>query len=770
MGVLVMAQLAQVIAVDKDKCVNCHQCIQVCPVKYCNVVKEEGYVDVDPDLCIGCGNCIDACTHDARIGIDDFEKWINDLKCGVNMVAIVAPAIAANFPHQYLNLNGWLKSIGVKAIFDVSFGAELTIKSYLEHVKKNKPKAVIAQPCPALVTYIQIYQPELLPYLAPADSPMAHTMKMIKEFYPEYSNHKIVVISPCVAKRREFDEIGYGDYNVTMRRIQEYFDEKRIYLSSYPEVDYDNPPAERAVLFSSPGGLLETAIREVPGIRNSARKIEGPHILYHYFEKLPKMIQEGINPLLIDCLNCDMGCNGGTGTLSRNKSIDEVEYLISERSKEMQKRYESKLTKKISKSKIRSIINRYWKEGLYDRSYKNLSNLFKNKIKIPNKSEIDKLFAIMKKETKNDIKNCPSCGYNNCEKFAIAVYNDIYNKESCYVYNHQIVEKSLEYIERNYDNVDKIASGDLSVKFYDEGDERIAVFFKDLNKSFDKVRALIKEVLELSENLAAASGEISASVEQITVGIREQTNKSDEINREIIELNNSFKLTSEAVTETLRKAEVSTNNAENGKKVIDNNIQSISEISKTVFEAAKTVEQLGKNSDQIGQIASAIDEIADQTNLLALNAAIEAARAGEQGRGFAVVADEVRKLAERTGKATKEISEIIRSIQNETKLAVENMQKGTVAVEVSQNLSKDVESKINQIKDNVIDVAKKVNVIYEDSYRLSEKLSTIAQNVEQISIISKDSSYGVEQIAKAINDLAMVSHNLNEMIAQFKIS
>lgn len=129
-------------------------------------------------------------------------------------------------------MNTYLKSIGVKAVFDVGFGAELTTKSYVEYIKTN-PKLVIAQPCPALVTWVELYHPELLPYLSPADSPMAHTIKMIKEFYPQYSNHKVAVISPCYAKRREFDENGLDDYVVTMKSLSDYFAEHDIHLSKY---------------------------------------------------------------------------------------------------------------------------------------------------------------------------------------------------------------------------------------------------------------------------------------------------------------------------------------------------------------------------------------------------------------------------------------------------------------------------------------------------------------------------------------------------------
>ncbi|MCL2601142.1 MAG: 4Fe-4S binding protein, partial [Treponema sp.] len=307
--------LTDVIQVDERKCINCYACITACPVKYCTDGTNEK-LQINPDLCIGCGSCIPACSHGARLPVDDTMHFFGDLKRGDKMVAIVAPAVVATFPDTYLRLNGYLKSLGIEAVFDVSFGAELTVLSYLDHIQKKKPRLVIAQPCPAIVTFIEIYHPELIPYLAPADSPMVHTMKMIREYYPQFRDHKTVVISPCIAKRREFDAVKMGDYNVTMVLLQKYLDNHNIRLSTFPEARYEGAPAERAAGFSSPGGLLDTVERFVPGIRRDTRKIEGVHTVYHYLEEVAKLLNTpGIKfPLLIDCLNCEKGCNGGPGT------------------------------------------------------------------------------------------------------------------------------------------------------------------------------------------------------------------------------------------------------------------------------------------------------------------------------------------------------------------------------------------------------------------------------------------------------------------------
>ena len=209
----------------------------------------------------------------------------------VKMIAVVAPAVAAAFPHRYLNLNGWLKESGVSAVFDVSFGAELTVQSYLRHIKENDPPTVVAQPCAAIVSYIELYRPDLLQYLAPAGSPMHHVMRMVRNEFPQYSGHKIVVISPCIAKRREYDETGLGDYNVTMQSLDEHFKSRGIDLSRYPATEFDGPPAERAVLFSSPGGLRDTLERWSRDAARSTRKIEGCPGVYHYLDDLSESVQ-----------------------------------------------------------------------------------------------------------------------------------------------------------------------------------------------------------------------------------------------------------------------------------------------------------------------------------------------------------------------------------------------------------------------------------------------------------------------------------------------
>ncbi|MFO8064911.1 MAG: [Fe-Fe] hydrogenase large subunit C-terminal domain-containing protein [Spirochaetia bacterium] len=335
------------------------------------------------------------------------------------MVAVVAPAVAANFPNRYLQLNGWLKSLGIAAAFDVSFGAELTVKSYLHHIRTENPTMVIAQPCPTLVTFIEVYRPQLLPLLAPADSPMAHVMKMIRNYYPQYRNHRLAVISPCLSKRREFNDIGIGEYNVTMKALAEYIENEGIDLSRFPKVDYENPPAERAVLFSSPGGLMRTVERYLPDVSEVTRKIEGQPGIYHYLAHMSEALQNksASTPLLVDCLNCEMGCNGGPGTDNREKHPDVVEGAVERRAVEMRNKYApkgepvSRLGKKRRLRKIEAFLQKYWSAALYHRDYQDRSANMKTALREPSESELEEVYRKTHKYKPEDFLNCGSCGY-----------------------------------------------------------------------------------------------------------------------------------------------------------------------------------------------------------------------------------------------------------------------------------------------------------------------------------------------------------------------
>ena len=195
----------------------------------------------------------------------------------------------------------------------------------------------------------------------------------------------------------------------------------------------------------------------------------------------------------------------------------------------------------------------------------------------------------------------------------------------------------------------------------------------------------------------------------------------------------------------------------------------INSLSETVKGSAAQVETLGQRSAEISTIAGVIKEIADQTNLLALNAAIEAARAGEQGRGFAVVADEVRKLAERTAKATQEISGMIALIQNDTKIAVDGMRSGAAQVEEGVGLVHSSQEALQRIKHEMDDTIQRVNEISHASSEQQEAMTQLAQNVEQVATMTEQNVAVVNQTEGLVHKLGENVERMNKAVNQFTV-
>jgi CheY-like chemotaxis protein/iron only hydrogenase large subunit-like protein len=589
-------------------------------------------VQINADICIGCGNCITVCTHGARTLIDDTSRFMEDLKQGQKIAAVAAPAVASFFPDQFLNLNGWLKSLGIDVFFDVSLGAELTVISYLDYIKEEKPQTVIAQPCPAIVTYIEIYHPELLPYLAPADSPILHTIKLIREFYPKYKNHKIAVISPCIAKRREFDETGLGDYNVTMIALKKLLDEQKIDLSSFPQVEYTGVSAERAAGFPIPGGLLDTAERFEPGIRRRTRKIEGVDTIYPYLEETSKLLKSHFNlPLLIDCLNCEKGCIGGPGTGNAGKPLAVLEDPVQRRMTKLEGKHNSQNGKNAHK-KYHDILNKYWKKNLYNRSYCNLSE--NNTLKQPSKAEITEIFRSMKKYEKEDIYNCTCCGYGNCEAMATAIYNKLNKPENCAHYILALLTEKTDTEEQT----------------------RLL-----LQEHIANASGVIEEINKLINELNATLGLQAESIAQSSLATKKMIGSI----KENSEMSRSKQATIRGLIEDTAKSQES----------MRGTIQSVDDISKSV--------------DGIAQAIKIISAIAANTNLLSMNAAIESAHAGEAGRGFGVVAGEIRRLSDSTRENSRNISQTLKNIIDG--IAVTEKQSGDTGNRITA-MSKEINS------------------------------------------------------------------------------
>lgn len=317
--------------------------------------------------------------------------------------------------------------------------------------------------------------------------------------------------------------------------------------------------------------------------------------------------------------------------------------------------------------------------------------------------------------------------------------------------------------------LEKIAAGDLTIKInksYSGDHERIKNSINHVTKSLGKT---IIKISQAASTAASAANQISSSTEEMAAGANEQTEQASEVASAVEQMTKTILETTQNTTRAAQASKDAGKLAVEGGKVVDETIKGMIRISEVSKMSAETVLELGKGSNQIGEIIQVIDDIADQTNLLALNAAIEAARAGEQGRGFAVVADEVRKLAERTSKATQEIAQMIKHIQKDTEQAVDRMQEGSKEIEQGKLLAEKAGESLKEIiisAENVADLVNQVAAASEEQSKASEQ---ITQNIDLITNVTKQSAVGVRQIARATEELNQLTDNLQNLISNFKV-
>jgi methyl-accepting chemotaxis protein len=284
-----------------------------------------------------------------------------------------------------------------------------------------------------------------------------------------------------------------------------------------------------------------------------------------------------------------------------------------------------------------------------------------------------------------------------------------------------------------------------------------------------ELRGVLEKIADASQDVSVAAGQVSASAGRIASGAEEVASQAatvatadEEMSATSSDISHNCQLAADGARKALQSAR-------NGVEVVDKTLAVMCQMAAKVRESSTTIESLGERGEQIGAIIGTIEEIADQTNLLALNAAIEAARAGEQGRGFAVVADEVRALAERTTRATQEIGIMIKAIQGETKGAVAVMEQGVRQVESGTREATKSGDALHEILEQINAVAMQVNQIATAAEEQTATTSEISRNMQEITQVVHETSRESQESAGAASQLHGDAEELRRLVEHFKL-
>lgn len=326
--------------------------------------------------------------------------------------------------------------------------------------------------------------------------------------------------------------------------------------------------------------------------------------------------------------------------------------------------------------------------------------------------------------------------------------------------------KLIEYMKSLADAAERISSSDLTTTFEPKSDRDVlGMAFKTMAENFS---AMVRQISDNSTRLVSSASEINTSSEAMSNGAKNQADQVVQVSGAVDEIAASITeaaSTAEAAADASKRA---SDEAEKGGEVVRATIDGMQRIYEVVGKSSESISKLASSADAIEQILSVINEISDQTNLLALNAAIEAARAGEQGRGFAVVADEVRKLAERTGAATNEITEMITEIKCGTSDAVRSMENGIEEIVKGRDLADQAGSTLAGIVQMSQNVMNMIHEIASASEHQSSAAEEISRTVGQIASVTTETASGAKQFASAAEALNSQAENLQLMVKKFK--
>lgn len=311
--------------------------------------------------------------------------------------------------------------------------------------------------------------------------------------------------------------------------------------------------------------------------------------------------------------------------------------------------------------------------------------------------------------------------------------------------------------------------GDLTRRLQIRSHDEVGQLSSWFNTFIERVHKIIGEFSVTATELNANAEKLSQTAKETEKGVVNQQSEIQQVVTAVREMASVVEDVAQNVTQAADNAEEADRQAKNGKSVVTGTMAQIESLSRDINAAADVIDKLRQETDNIGSVLDVIRGIAEQTNLLALNAAIEAARAGEQGRGFAVVADEVRTLASRTQTSTQEIQEMIERLQAGAREAVQMMEKGTSQAEESVKQADQASISLEAITNGVSSIRDKTNQIASASEEQSAATREIERNMENIATVARQTSEGSVEIASSIADLANAASSMAAIVKQFKL-
>jgi len=332
----------------------------------------------------------------------------------------------------------------------------------------------------------------------------------------------------------------------------------------------------------------------------------------------------------------------------------------------------------------------------------------------------------------------------------------------------ELNQRNQEAIMRLLDEMGSLAEGDLTVKTTVSEDITGAIA-DSVNYAIDELRSLVTTINETSEQVSSSAQETQTTARHLANAAEQQAQQISSATSAINQIVSSMDIVSKDSAESADVAERSVEIASRGAEVVRETISGMDSIRDQIQETSKRIKRLGESSQEIGSIVELINDIAEQTNILALNAAIQAASAGEAGRGFAVVADEVQRLAERSTSATKRIETLVQTIQSDTNEAVNSMEQTTAEVVAGARLAEDAGSALGDIERVSHDLSALIQSISTAARAQSAAATDVSVSMNAIQEITSQTSQGASQTADSIGTLAQLASDLRRSVAHFKL-